>query len=214
MCLSRSQQIICLSQGRQNVFEPRSTDHLFEPQSGQNKGNKIGICCFSTKQAALRSKEWEQRLIRLFRIISIPSKFCYFRLPDHVILLVCKALDFRCQCTQQKLQSICTVLTFDPQLKKNLNIFCTRQISIKLFYLYQRLQCRDNYFFKIKFVFFLYLLLSASWKENDLPLYISDIRQIVGYRTPVFIQPFPWHLHITITYNLPHLHYDMLPSSQ
>jgi hypothetical protein len=88
---------------------------------------------------------------------------------------------------------------------KNLNIFCKRQISIKLFYLYQRLQCRDNYFFKIKFVFFLYLRLSASWKENDLPLYISDIRQIVGYRTPVFIQPFPWHLHITITYNLPHL---------
>jgi hypothetical protein len=39
-------------------------------------------------------------------------------------------------------------------------------------------------------------------KENDLPLYISDIRQIVGYRTPVFIQPFPWHLHITITYDM------------
>jgi hypothetical protein len=33
------------------------------------------------------------------------------------------------------------------------------------------LQCRDNYFFKIKFVFFLYLRLSAS-KENDLPLCI------------------------------------------
>ena len=30
----------------------------------------------------------------------------------------------------------------------------------------------------------------------------SDIRQIVGYRTPVFMQPFPWRLHITITYNL------------
>jgi hypothetical protein len=30
----------------------------------------------------------------------------------------CKALDFRCQCKQQKLQSICAVLTFDPQLKK------------------------------------------------------------------------------------------------
>jgi hypothetical protein len=53
---------------------------------------------------------------------------------------------------------------------KNLNIFCKRQISIKLFYLYQRLQCRDKYFFKIKLVFFLYLRLSASSKENDLPL--------------------------------------------
>jgi hypothetical protein len=41
--------------------------------------------------------------------------------------------------------------------------------------------------------------------EHVLSLYISDIRQIVGYRTPVFIQRFPWHLHITITYNLPHL---------
>jgi hypothetical protein len=30
----------------------------------------------------------------------------------------CSALDFRCQCTQQKRQSICAVLTFDPQLKK------------------------------------------------------------------------------------------------
>ena len=47
-----------------------------------------------------------------------------------------------------------------------LNIFCKRQISIKLFYLYQRFQCRDNFVFKVKFVFFLYLLLSASWKKT------------------------------------------------
>ena len=119
-----------------------------------------------------------------------------------MISMECSALDFRCQCTQQKLQSICAVLTFDPQGKKK---FYKRQISIKLFYLYQRLQCRDNYFFKIKFGFFLYLLLSALRKENDLLLYISDIRQIVGYRTPIFIQPFPWRLHITITFNLPNL---------
>ena len=38
--------------------------------------------------------------------------------------------------------------------------------------MYQRLQCRDKFFFKIKFVFFLYLRLSASSKENDLPLCI------------------------------------------
>ena len=42
-------------------------------------------------------------------------------------------------------------------------------------------------------------------KTICLYVYISDIRQIVGYRTPVFIQRFPWRLHITITYNLPHL---------
>jgi hypothetical protein len=139
--------------------------------------------------------------IRLFRIISSPSKFSYFRLPDHGTWMDCKALDFRCQCTKQIFQSICPVLAFDREL----SIFYERQISIKLFYLYQILQCRDNCFFKIKFVFFHYFLRSASWKENDLHLYISDIRQIVGYRTPVFIQPFLWHLHITITYNLPHL---------
>ena len=89
---------------------------------------------------------------------------------------------------------------------KNLNFFCKRQISIKLFYLYQRLQCRDNYFFKIKFVFFLYLRLSASSKGKRYAfMYIFLISQIVGYQTPVFIQRFPWRLHITITYNLPHL---------
>ena len=87
------------------------------------------------------------------------------------------------------------------QLQRIFYIFCKRQISIKLFYLYERLQCTDNYFFKIKFV---YLLLSASWKENDLSWYISVIRQTVRYRTSVFTRQFSWHLHITITYNLPH----------
>jgi hypothetical protein len=55
-------------------------------------------------------------------------------------------------------------------------------------FLYQRLQCTDNYFFKTKFVLFLYLLLSASWKENDLSWYISVIRQTVRYWTPVYHQ--------------------------
>jgi hypothetical protein len=84
-------------------------------------------------------------------------------------------------------------------------IFCKRQISVNLFYFYQRLQCTDIYFFKIKFGLFLYLPLSASWKENDMSWYISVIRQTVGYWTPVYTQPFSWRLHITITYNLPHL---------
>ena len=61
--------------------------------------------------------------IRFFRIISIPSKKLYFRRPDHVISMECSAFNFRCQCTQQKLQSICAVLTFDPQHKKTLNYF-------------------------------------------------------------------------------------------
>ena len=71
--------------------------------------------------ASLSSSVWQLFIvfpIRLFRIISIPSKCCYFRPPDHVISMECSALNFRCQCTQQKLQSICAVLTFDHQLKK------------------------------------------------------------------------------------------------
>jgi hypothetical protein len=48
-------------------------------------------------------------------------------------------------------------------------------------------------------------ILHHQRKTICLYVYISDIRHIVGYRTPVFIQRFPWRLHITITYNLPHL---------
>ena len=38
-------------------------DHGFEAQLGQTKDYKIGICCFSAKQAALRrkSKDWLDR---------------------------------------------------------------------------------------------------------------------------------------------------------
>jgi hypothetical protein len=42
-------------------------------------------------------------------------------------------------------------------------------------------------------------------KEKDPSWYISVIRQTMGYQTPVFTHPFSWRLHITITYNLPHL---------
>jgi hypothetical protein len=57
-------------------------------------------------------------ILKVVKRVSIPSTFCYFRPPDYVISMECKALDFRRQCTQQKLQSICAVLTFGPQLKK------------------------------------------------------------------------------------------------
>ena len=70
------------------------------------------------------------------------------------------------------------------------SIFCKIQISIELFYLYQRLQCTDNYFFQIKFVLFLYLLLSALSKENDVTWYFSVIKKTVGYWTTVFTHRF------------------------
>ena len=50
-------------------------------------------------------------------------------------------------------------------------------------------------------------------KTIYLYIYISDIRQIVWYRTPVFIQRFPWRLHITIViYRI--YDYDLLTLSQ
>ena len=75
--------------------------------------------------------------------------------------------------TTKKLQSICGILTFLNL--KNSQHFLSNIESIKLFYLYPRLQCTDNYFLEIKFVFFLYLLLwlyiHESWNKNDVLIY-------------------------------------------
>ena len=86
-------------------------------------------------------------------------------------------MNFRCQCTQQKLQSICAVLTFDPQLKKNLNIFCKRQISIKLFYLYQRFNAETITPFKLN-LFSFFICCCQYHETKTICLYIfllSDI---------------------------------------
>ena len=46
-----------------SVLALSAVDRGFEPGSGQTKNYKIGICCFSAKQAALRrkSKDWLAR---------------------------------------------------------------------------------------------------------------------------------------------------------
>ena len=75
------------------------------------------------------------------------------------------SIGFRCQGTQYKLQSICAVLTFDPQLKKILTFSVKDTYQLNYFICIKDFNA-DNYFFKIKFVFFLYLLLSASWKKT------------------------------------------------
>jgi hypothetical protein len=144
--------------------------------------------------------------IRLFRIISILSKFCYFRPLDHVISMELLALNFRCQCTQQKLQSICVVLTFDPQLKKILTFAVKDRYQLNYFICIKDFNAETNTSLKLNlFSFFICGCQHHQRKTICLYVYISDIRYIVGYRTPVFIQRFPWRLHITITYNLPHL---------
>ena len=45
------------------VLASSVADRGFEPRSGQTKDYEIGICCFSTKHAALRrkSKDWLAR---------------------------------------------------------------------------------------------------------------------------------------------------------
>ena len=46
-----------------SVFASSAVDRGFESRSGQTNDYKIGICCFSTKHAALRrkSKDWFAR---------------------------------------------------------------------------------------------------------------------------------------------------------
>ena len=39
-----------------SVLASSAVDHGFEPRSGQTKEYIIGICCFTAKHAALRSK--------------------------------------------------------------------------------------------------------------------------------------------------------------
>ena len=131
----------------------------------------------------------------LFRIISIPSKFCYFRPPDHMISMECKALDFRCQCIQQKLQSICAVLTFDPQLKKILTFSVKDRSQLNYFVCIKDFNAET--ITSLKLNFFSFFICGCQHHERKticLYVYISDIRQIGGCRTPVFIQPFSWCL--------------------
>jgi hypothetical protein len=39
-----------------NVLASSAVSHGFEPRPGQTKDYEIGVCCFSAKQATLRSK--------------------------------------------------------------------------------------------------------------------------------------------------------------
>ena len=110
------------------------------------------------------------------------------------------------ECTQKKLQSICAVLTFDPQLKNILTFSVKDRHQLNYFICIKDFNAQTTTSLKLNlFSFFTCGCQHHQRKTICLYVYISDIRQIVGYRTPVFIQRFPGRLHITITYNLPHL---------
>ena len=92
------------------------------------------------------------------------------------------ALNFRCQCTQQNLQSICAVLAFDPQLKKILTFSVKDRyqlnysICIKDFNAETITSLNLNWF-----SFFICGCQHHQRKTICIYVYISDIRQIVGY---------------------------------
>ena len=46
----------CIGGTMVSIFASIVVDREFEPQSGQTKDYNIGICCFSAKHTALRSK--------------------------------------------------------------------------------------------------------------------------------------------------------------
>ena len=117
----------------------------------------------------------------------------------------CSAFDFRCQCTQQKLQSICAVLTFDSQLKKILAFFVKDRYQLNYFICIKDFNAETIISLKLNLFSFFICGCQHQKKTICLYVYISDITQTVRYRTPVSTQPFPWRLHITITNNLPHL---------
>ena len=134
----------------------------------------------------IKSANWcynYEKTTRLFRIITIPTKFCYIRPQDHVISMELLALNFLCQCTQQKFQS-----TFDPQLKTILTFSVKDRYQLNYFICIKYFNAETNTSLKLYlFSFFICGCQHHQRKTICLYVYNSDIRQIVGYRTPVFI---------------------------
>ena len=98
-------------------------------------------------------------------------------------------------------QSICAVLTFDPQLKKILIFSVKDRYQLNYFICIEAFNEETNTSLKLN----LFSFSICGCQHHQRKTYIFLISDIVGYRTPVFIQWFPWRLHITITYSLPHL---------
>ena len=65
-----------------NVLSSSVVDRGFEPSSGKTKDYKIGICCFSAKHTALRSKSIYTGWLRIMVICTSGMTYlpvdCYF----------------------------------------------------------------------------------------------------------------------------------------
>jgi hypothetical protein len=111
--------------------------------------------------------------------------------------------------------SLCAVLTFDPQLKNILTFSVKDRYQLNYFICIKDFNAETIASLKLNlFSFFICGCQHHERKTICLYVYISDIRRTERYRTPIFIQPFPWRFHITITYNLRIYDYDMLTLSQ
>ena len=89
----------------------------------------------------------------------------------------CSALNFRCQCTQQKLQSVCAVLTFDHQLKKILTFSVKDRYQLNYFICIKDFNAETITSLKLNmFSFFICGCQHHQRKTICLYVYISDIR--------------------------------------
>ena len=104
---------------------------LITPNFGFDIRQRLFIQYWPFYQPCISMKYLTQS-IRLFRIISYSVKMLLFssaRSHDYSDGMQCIG---RCQCTQQKLQSICAVLAFDPQLICIKNFNAETIASLKL----------------------------------------------------------------------------------
>jgi hypothetical protein len=81
-------------------------------------------------------------------------------------------LNFRCQCTQQKLQSICAVLTFDPQLKKILTFSVKDRYQSTYFICIKDFNAETIISLKLNLFSFFICGCQHHQRINDLPLCI------------------------------------------
>jgi hypothetical protein len=86
----------------------------------------------------------------------------------------------------------------DPQLKKILTFSVKDRYQLNYFISIKDFNAET--ITSLKLNLFSFFICGCQYHERKticLYVYISDIRQIVGYRKPVFIQPFPRRLSIS-----------------
>jgi hypothetical protein len=81
-------------------------------------------------------------------------------------------IEFRCQCTQQKLQSICAVLTFDPQLKKILTFSVKNRYQLNYFICIKDFNAETNTSLKLNCFLSLFAAVSIIKGKRSAFMYI------------------------------------------